>query len=172
MIKPRVLTGRTDYRGDWSALTRCVKCMLNHVLPLCWIVFLNVSHVSHVSVYSNNLGAEMFPQVLSFETRNEDSAFLCRAFALLPCCQQLRISEGKLGWNSSGDIWSDNYCVVLLQRLSSSDSSVKLKWPSQTIKALQVLHIWSAKWPLATGSSAVWLQGMRRQSIYARLAVI
>lgn len=34
-----MLTGKTDYRGDWSVLTHCIKCVLNRVLPLCWDYF-------------------------------------------------------------------------------------------------------------------------------------
>lgn len=46
------------------------------------------------------------------------------------------------------------------------------KWHSHTIKALRVFHIWSAIWSLTTGSLAVWLQGMRTESIYTLLSVI
>ncbi len=81
-------------------------------------------------------------------------------------CQQLWISEGKLGWNR--DIWSDNCCIVFLQRLFKSLCSMQPKCPSHTKKP----HIWSAKWPLTSERSALWLQGMRRESIYDLLTII
>lgn len=73
--------------------------------------------------YSNNLRVEIFPEVLVLKHGTNTACSLYHPLPIPRCCQQLRISEGKLGWNSSRDIWADNYCIIFLQRLSSSDSS-------------------------------------------------
>lgn len=90
-------------------------------------IFINVLEIclwinSHVLLFKQPQSRNI-PSGSSFKTWNKHSLFFIPTPPFPHCCQQLRISEGKLGWNSGRDICADNYCIIFLQRLSSSDSS-------------------------------------------------